>query len=156
HASKTKVQLSEIEYLQTHPSQFHRFIKEVWGGNSTYPISKSKGLLPTPSTPSTQNMISLNASTTNRVEPFYLSLLIKGFQLNNCIIDFGASDNVIPGKVANALGLTLTPVNDTCYSMESKQVPLVGRIKDARVALADYPDKKILLTILVVDIPASF
>ncbi|KAH9309222.1 hypothetical protein KI387_037133, partial [Taxus chinensis] len=29
HASKTKVQLSEIEYLQTHPVQFDRFIKAV-------------------------------------------------------------------------------------------------------------------------------
>ncbi|KAH9288089.1 hypothetical protein KI387_032206, partial [Taxus chinensis] len=68
----------------------------------------------------------------------------------------GASDNVMPAKVAHALGLTLTHTYGSCYSMESKEVPLVGRIKDAQVAFAALPEKKVLATILVADIPPSY
>ena len=120
HARKTKFQLLKIEYLQTHPAQFNRFINAVHGGNHVSSSPNSKGLFPTPSTPPSQNMLALSSSKTNKVEPFYMSLLIKGFQLNNCIIDSRASNNVISAKVENSLGLTLTRVNGTCYSMESK------------------------------------
>ena len=40
--------------------------------------------------------------------------------------------------------------------MDSKQVPLIGQIKDAQVSLAAYPQKIIKLTILVVDIVTSY
>lgn len=40
--------------------------------------------------------------------------------------------------------------------MDAKQVPLIGQIKDAQVALAAYPSKRLKLTILVVDIPESY
>ena len=62
----------------------------------------------------------------------------------------------MPYSVAKALGLNLTKVNERCYSMDAKQVPLLGQIKDARVALAAHLEKKLLLTILVADIPASY
>ena len=62
----------------------------------------------------------------------------------------------MPAKVANALGLTLTKSFGNCYSMENKQVPLKGQIKDAQVALASHPKKKLLLTILAADILASY
>ncbi|KAH9307485.1 hypothetical protein KI387_035396, partial [Taxus chinensis] len=77
-------------------------------------------------------------------------------KLSNCVIDSGALDNVMPTKVAHALGLTLTCTYGSCYSMESKEVPLVGRIKDAQVAFATLPEKRVLATILVVDIPPSY
>lgn len=40
--------------------------------------------------------------------------------------------------------------------MEAKQVPLIGQLKDAQVALAAHPKKKLKLNILVVDLPASY
>ncbi|KAH9296740.1 hypothetical protein KI387_044768, partial [Taxus chinensis] len=79
-----------------------------------------------------------------------------GHKLSNCVIDSGASDNVIPTKVAHALGLTLTRAFGSCYSMESRKVPLVGRIKDAQVAFAAFPEKRVLATILVADIPPLY
>lgn len=58
--------------------------------------------------------------------------------------------------VAKALDLPLTKTFGKCYSMDSKQVPLVGQIKDAQVSLAAFPKKRIKLTILVADIPTSY
>lgn len=40
--------------------------------------------------------------------------------------------------------------------MDVKQVPLIGQVKDAQVVLAACPDKRVKLTILVADIPASY
>ena len=40
--------------------------------------------------------------------------------------------------------------------MDAKQVPLIGKIKDAQVALDVHPTKRMTLTILVVDIPMSY
>ena len=62
----------------------------------------------------------------------------------------------MPYSVAKALGLNLTKVHGRCYSMDAKWVPLHGKIKDAQVALASHPEKKLLFTILVVDILASY
>ncbi|KAH9310558.1 hypothetical protein KI387_025593, partial [Taxus chinensis] len=61
----------------------------------------------------------------------------------------------MPAKVADALGITLTKTIGRCYSME-RQVPLVGKIKDAQEVLASFPDKRLKMTILVADIPVSY
>lgn len=58
--------------------------------------------------------------------------------------------------VAKALGLNLIKVHGRCYLMDSKKFCFLGQIKDAQVALAFHPEKKLLLTILVVDIPTSY
>lgn len=92
----------------------------------------------------------------SKPEPFYISLFINGHKLNNCIIDSGASVNIMPSVVAEALGLSLTKTFGMCYSMDSKQIPLLGQIKDAQVVLASHPDKRFKLTILIADIPASY
>lgn len=62
----------------------------------------------------------------------------------------------MPYPIAKALDLTLTKVHGRFYSMDAKQVPLLGKIKDAQVALATHSKKKLLLTILVVYILASY
>ena len=95
-------------------------------------------------------------SVSDKPNPFYVSLYIAGCKLSNCIIDSGASDNVMPSKVAHALGLSLNKPSGKVYSMEAKQVPLVGQLKDAQVALVVHPEKKLKLNILVADIPTSY
>lgn len=58
--------------------------------------------------------------------------------------------------VAKAIGLPLTKTFGHCYSMDAKQVPLMGQFKDAQVPLAAHPAKSVKITVLVVDIPASY
>ena len=94
----------------------------------------------------------LATSPGQKPDPFYISLYINGYKLSNCIIDSRASDNVMPYFVSKALGLNLTKVHGRCYSMDVKQVPLLGQIKDVQVALASHPEKKLLFTIFVADI----
>lgn len=53
-------------------------------------------------------------------EPFYISLLLNGQKLSNCIIDSGASNNIMPSPMAKSLGLTLTKMFGRCFSMDGK------------------------------------
>lgn len=62
----------------------------------------------------------------------------------------------MPSAVAKVLGLSLTKTFSRCYSMDSKQIPLLGQIKDPQVVIASHTDKRIKLTILIVDIPTSY
>ena len=62
----------------------------------------------------------------------------------------------MPAPVAKVLGLDLTKMYGRCYSMDDKQVPLIGQVKDVQVVLHAYPDKRLKLTILIADIPASY
>lgn len=91
-----------------------------------------------------------------KLELFYVSLYINNYRLNNCIIESGALDNVMPYLIAKVLGLTITKAHGRCYSMDTKKVPLLGHIKDAQVVLVAHPEKKLLLIILVPDIPTSY
>ncbi|KAH9310211.1 hypothetical protein KI387_038122 [Taxus chinensis] len=78
-------------------------------GHNNSPNNASCGILSNPkNTPPLNNVATSSPSTSERIEPFYVSLLINGYKLSNCILDFGASDNVMPAKLADALGLTLT------------------------------------------------
>lgn len=62
----------------------------------------------------------------------------------------------MPVKVANALGLTLTKTFGKFFSMENKQVPLIGQIKDSQFAFDAYPNKRIKMTILVANVLTSY
>jgi hypothetical protein len=41
-------------------------------------------------------------------DPFYISLEVNELLLHNCMLDYGASKNVIPLKFVERLGLTRT------------------------------------------------
>ena len=62
----------------------------------------------------------------------------------------------MPYSIAKALGITLTNVHGRCYSIDAKQVPLLGHIKDAQVALVSHLEKKLLLTILIMNVLTSY
>lgn len=55
----------------------------------------------------------------HKLDSFYVSLFVNGHKLSNCIIDFGASDNVMPTSIAKALGMTLTKTFGWYYSMDA-------------------------------------
>jgi hypothetical protein len=62
--------------------------------------------------------------------PFYVSLLINDLLLHNCMLDSGASTNVMSLKVMNQLGLQITwPYRNVC-TMDSREIKVHGLIKD--------------------------
>jgi hypothetical protein len=68
--------------------------------------------------------------------PFYISMNVHDKILHNCLMDSGASHNVMPKVFMEELGLDITKPYQDMYSFDSKKVKCPGLIKDMVVSLA--------------------
>jgi hypothetical protein len=88
--------------------------------------------------------------------PFYLSLGVNDLHLKNCMLDSGASKNVISLKVMKQLGLKTTqPYGNVC-GIDSRKVKVLGVCEDVDIFLIDFPHIIILMDIVVIDIPDAW
>jgi ribonuclease HI len=88
--------------------------------------------------------------------PFYTSLNIHDKVLHNCLMDSGASHNLMPKTVMDELGLEVTKAYHDLYSFDSRKVQCLGVIKDLVVTLFQLPMKSVVMDIVVVDVPPKF
>jgi hypothetical protein len=84
--------------------------------------------------------------------PFYLSLGMNGLHSKNCMLDSGASTNVMSLKVMEQLGLKTTrPYGNVC-GIDFKRVKIYRLCEDIEVFLIDFPHINLLLNIVVIDV----
>jgi ribonuclease HI len=88
--------------------------------------------------------------------PFYTSLNIHDKVLHNCLMDSGASHNLMPKSVMEELGLEVTRAYHDLYSFDSRRVQCLGVIKDLAVSLFQLPMKSMIMDIVVADVPPKF
>jgi hypothetical protein len=88
--------------------------------------------------------------------PFYVSLHIHDKILHNAMFDSGASHNLMPKAVMERLNLDITRPYKDLFSFDSSQVKCLGLIKDLCVSLVQYPNKTILMDVVVADIPPKY
>ena len=62
--------------------------------------------------------------------PFYVSVVIHDLLLHNCMLDSGASHNILPLSVMEQLGLQTTRTSKGLYSFNSMRLKCLGMIKD--------------------------
>ena len=72
------------------------------------------------------------------------------------MLDYGASQNLMPKVVMERLGLEITKPYKDLYSLDSSRVKCLGLIKDLSVNLAQIPAKSLVMDIVVVDIPPKY
>jgi hypothetical protein len=60
------------------------------------------------------------------VAPFYVTLNIHDKMLHNCMLDSGASHNLMPKIVMEKLGLEITRPYHDLYSFDSRKVKCEG------------------------------
>jgi hypothetical protein len=70
------------------------------------------------------------------VSPFYITLNVHDRLLHNCMLDSGASHNVMPKSIMDILGLEITRHYRDLYSFDSRRVKCMGMIKYLVVTLA--------------------
>jgi hypothetical protein len=88
--------------------------------------------------------------------PFYTSLNIHDKVLHNCLMDSGASHNLMPKTVMEELRLEVTKSYHDLYSFDSRRVQCLGVIKDLVVTLFQLPMKSVVMDIVVADVPPKF
>jgi hypothetical protein len=90
------------------------------------------------------------------ISPFYITLNVYDQLLHNCMLDSGASHNVMPKINMDKLGLQITRPYGDLYSFDSRRVKCMGMIKDLVVTLAQVPVKSILMDVVITDIPPKY
>jgi len=99
----------------------------------------------------------VDGKTTNGgVLPFYVSLHIHDKVLHNAMFDSGASHNLMTKFVMEKLNLDIARPYKDLFSFDSSQVNCLGLIKDLCVSLVQYPNKTILMDVVVADIPPKY
>ena len=88
--------------------------------------------------------------------PFYITFSIHDHLLHNCLLDSGASHNIMPKAVMEAFGMSVTKPYHDLYVFDSRAVKCIGLIKDLVVNLTQVPMKSVLMDIVVVDISLKF
>jgi hypothetical protein len=88
--------------------------------------------------------------------PFYTSLNIHDKVLHNCLMDSGASHNLMPKIVMEELGREVTKAYHDLYSFDSRRVQCLGVIKYLVVSLFQLPMKSVVMDIVVDDVPPKF
>jgi hypothetical protein len=72
------------------------------------------------------------------------------------MIDTGASHNLMPKQVMDALGLDITRQYTDLYSFDSQRVRCLGLIKDLVVSLHQIPEKSVVMDTVVAEVPPKF
>jgi ribonuclease HI len=88
--------------------------------------------------------------------PFYISLNVHDKILHNCLLDSGASHNLMPKAVMDELGLEVTKPYQDLFSFDSRKVRCLGLIKDMVINLAQLPMRSMVMDVVVADIPPKF
>jgi ribonuclease HI len=92
----------------------------------------------------------------NSCPPFYISLNIHDKILHNCLLDSGASHNLMPKAVMDELGLDITKPYHDLFSFDSRKVRCLGLIKDLVINLAQLLMRNMVMDVVVADIPPKF
>jgi hypothetical protein len=95
-------------------------------------------------------------ATKDTIAPFYITLTLHDHLLHNCMLDSGASHNVMPKAIMDRLGLEIDRPYGDLYSFDSKKVKCIRMIKDLVVNLAQIPAKSILMDVVVANIPPKY
>jgi hypothetical protein len=90
------------------------------------------------------------------VAPFYIMLTVHDHLLHKCMLDSGVSHNVMPKFIMEKLGLDIIIPYQDLYSFDSSKVKCLGMFKDLVVNLAQIPGKRILMDVVIVDVPTKY
>jgi hypothetical protein len=88
--------------------------------------------------------------------PFYTSLKIHDKVLHNCLMDSGASHNIMPNIFMEELRLEVKKTYHDLYSFDFRKVKCLEVIKDLAISLFQLPMKSVVMDIVVVDVPPMF
>jgi hypothetical protein len=90
------------------------------------------------------------------IPPLYLSLGMNGLLLNNCMLDSGASGNVMSLKVMEQLALKTNRHYENVCGIDSKRVKVYGLCEDVGVFLIYFPHILLLMNIVVINVSYSW
>jgi hypothetical protein len=139
------------------------------------PVFHDKGSLPVPNVNSVNNnahnvnnsdkVVEENVSkksqvttsnTRKNVPPFLLTFEIFNRNVHNCMVDSGASSNVMPWSVCQKINAEVEPSSLKIIQLDRTDVKVMGELKKVLIRLSSNPKVHQFIDIIVVDIPEVY
>jgi hypothetical protein len=95
-------------------------------------------------------------STHKNVPPFLLTFKIFNRNLHNCMVDLGASSNMMPWSVCQKINAEVEPSNLKIIQLDRTNVKFIGELKNVLIRLSSNPKVHQVIDIIVVDIPELY
>ena len=83
-------------------------------------------------------------------------MIVHDQMIHNCLLDSGASYNLMPKAVMEALGLSITKSYHDLYAFDSRSIKCLGVIKYLVVNLTQLSMKSVIMDVVVTDITFKF
>ena len=90
------------------------------------------------------------------VPPFLLMFEVFNRNLHNCLVDYGASSNVMPLAICNKLGVVPLKSDNHVIQLDRTQVKVMGELKYVMIRIATHPNFMQVIDIIVVDISKAY
>jgi ribonuclease HI len=91
-------------------------------------------------------------STRKNVPPFLLTFEIFNRNVHNCMVDSGASSNVMPWSVCQKINAEVEPSTLKIIQLDRTIVKVIGELKNVLIRLLSNPKLHQVIDIIVVDI----
>jgi hypothetical protein len=87
---------------------------------------------------------------------FYMTLQINDLLLRNCMLDSGASNNIMTLEVMNQLGLQITRLYRNVRDMYAREVACFGIIENLQICLFACPQRRMVMDVVIIDYPTQW
>jgi ribonuclease HI len=95
-------------------------------------------------------------NTRKNVPPFLLTFEIFNRNVHNCMVDSGASSNVMPWSVCQKINAEVEPSSLKIIQLDRTDVKVIGELKNVLIRLSSNPKVHQVIDIIVVDIPEVY
>jgi hypothetical protein len=90
------------------------------------------------------------------VPPFLLTFEVLNKNLHNCLVNSGASFNVMPLSICKKLNTTPLKSDKHVIQLDRTQVKVIRELKDVMIIMDTHPKFVQVIDIIVVDIPEAY
>jgi hypothetical protein len=90
------------------------------------------------------------------VPPFLLMFEVFNMNLHNCLVDSGASSNVMSLSIYKKLNAVSLKSDKHVIQLDKTQVKFIGELRDVMIIMATHPKFVQVIDIIVVDIPEAY
>jgi hypothetical protein len=104
----------------------------------------------------TKNQQNSVVNARKNVPPFLLTFEIFNRNVHNCMVDSGASSNVMPLSVCQKINAEVKPSDLKIIQLDRTNVKVIGELKNVLVRLSSNPKVHQIIDIIVVDIPEVY
>jgi hypothetical protein len=102
------------------------------------------------------NAFSVDKKRKTCVPPFLLTFEVFNRNLHNCLVDSGASSNVMPLSICKKLNAIPLKRDKHVIQLDKTQVKVIGELKDVVIRMATHPKCVQVIDIIIVDTPESY